>query len=169
MSERRLTEALRRLHDRAAAAALAEEPRSIGHENFRAFARRVIAEEIRNSGAAPDDDLRIRLAEVERKLDEFMQIIGSFDNDPPPPPPVASAEPFYQPSPATSYADSYAAPNRYPGRRRRPRLPVLIVVGAAVLLAALGLMLAVAGLLPASVTTFFDSMVRPLAAGLRDL
>jgi hypothetical protein len=153
MSERPLTEALRRLHDRAAAAALAEEPKSIGHENFRASVRRLVAEEIRGSSTEPIDDLRLRVAEVERKLDEFMQILGSFENEAPPP--TSVAEPAYR---------EPVAVEQYSSRRRQSLgLPLMIALIVAVAIAALVLVLAITDLLPASLTTFFDK----LAAGFR--
>jgi hypothetical protein len=152
MSERRLTEALRRLHDRAAAAALAEEPKSIGHENFRASVRRIVAEEIQGSSTESIDDLRLRVADVERKLDEFMQILGSFEEAPPPAP---VAEPAYR---------EPVAVEQYSSRRKQSLgLPLMIALIVAVTIAALVLVLAITDLLPASLTTFFDK----LAAGFR--
>jgi hypothetical protein len=152
MSERRLTEALRRLHDRAAAAALAEEPKSIGHENFRASLRRIVAEEIQGSSAEAIDDLRLRVADVERKLDEFMQVLGSFEEAPPP---ASVAEPAYR---------EPVAVERYSSRRKQSLgLPLMIALIVAVVIAALVLVLAVADLLPVSLTTFFDK----LAASVR--
>jgi hypothetical protein len=151
MSERRLTEALRRLHDRAAAAALAEEPKSIGHENFRASVRRIVAEEIQGSSTESIDDLRLRVADVERKLDEFMQILGSFEEAPTP-----VAEPAYR---------EPAAVEQYSSRRKQSLgLPLMIALIVAVAIAALVLVLAITDLLPASLTTFFDK----LAAGFRN-
>lgn len=153
MSEPRLNEALRRLRDRAAAAALTDEVRSLGSENFRAHVRQTIAEEIRGSGLETSDNVRSRLSELEQKVDELIQIIGTLDSEPPPParpPGPEAASPYGEP------IQSYPGPRLGANRRRRAGIIAVFII--AVILGALGLILAVGDRIPLAVTAVFDEV-----------
>jgi hypothetical protein len=153
MSEPRLNEALRRLRDRAAAAALTDDARSIGSGNFRAHVRQTIVEEIRGSGFETPENMRLRLSDLEQKVDELIQIIGTLDSEPPP---TRPPEP-----PGPEAIRSYAAPSssyleEHRPRSRWKRTGIIAVFIVAVILGALGLILAVGDHLPLTVTSAFN-------------
>jgi hypothetical protein len=150
MSEPRLNEALRRLRDRAAAAALTDDARGVGSGNFRAHVRQTIVEEIRGSGLETQESVRLRLSDLEQKVDELMQIIGTLDSEPPPsrspePPGAETARPHNTPAPF--YQDDDRP------RSRWKRAGIITVFIVAVILGALGLMIAMGDHIPFAVTS----------------
>jgi hypothetical protein len=153
MSEPRLNEALRRLRDRAAAAALTDDARGVGSGNFRAHVRQTIVEEIRGSGLETQESVRLRLSDLEQKVDELMQIIGTLDSEPPPSSSPEPPETAHRHAVAGSF---YQDDHRPRGRWKRAGIIAVFIV--AVILGALGLMFAMGDRIPFTVTSALDGL-----------
>jgi hypothetical protein len=161
MTEPRLNEALRRLRDRAAAAALTEDVKSANSEDLRAYVRQAIADEIRQSSLESTHDVRLRLSELERKVDELLQIIATLDSEPP----LGLSAVENESLPSFEGGRIHKEPVRLHDTQRRPRprgrtgrIVALLII--AVALATASLVLVVTGHVPFAVAALLDGVAQ---------